>query len=94
MFIQTEATPNPAVVENSARPRTAQERHARVQGTPAKLRLAAGHRPCSTSTGVHARVSSAPDFLTVTKAEDRDWSHLKGHDPGGRSWTISPARRR
>ncbi len=75
MFIQTEATPNPAV----------------LKFLPGREVLGAGTRefrdadearasPLATDlfdlTGV-SRVFFGADFLTVTKDGDRDWAHLK-----------------
>jgi NFU1 iron-sulfur cluster scaffold homolog, mitochondrial len=75
MFIQTETTPNPAV----------------LKFLPGRELLAEGTREFRDSgegdasplaqalfdlTGVR-RVFFAQEFLTVTKADDADWSHLK-----------------
>ncbi|MEO8926382.1 MAG: NifU family protein [Caulobacteraceae bacterium] len=75
MFIQTETTPNPAV----------------LKFLPGRELLAAGTRefrdaaeagasPLAQAlfdlTGV-TRVFFGQDFLTVTKSDDRDWAHLK-----------------
>jgi Fe-S cluster biogenesis protein NfuA len=75
MFIQTETTPNPAV----------------LKFLPGRVVLGAGTRefrdaaeaaasPLASALFDVAGVTRAffgPDFLTVTKAADGDWSHLK-----------------
>ncbi len=75
MFIQTEATPNPAV----------------LKFMPGRELLSVGTREFHDADEAGAsplaealfglggvkRVFFGQEFLTVTKAEDRDWSHLK-----------------
>ena len=75
MFIQTEATPNPEV----------------LKFLPGRDVLGSGTREFRDSVEAAAsplasavfdiagvtRVFFGPDFLTVTKAPDRDWAHLK-----------------
>ena len=75
MFIQTEATPNPAV----------------LKFLPGREVLGAGSREFATPVEAQAsplaadlfgiegvtRVFFGPEFLTVSKDEDFDWSHLK-----------------
>ena len=75
MFIQTEATPNPAT----------------LKFLPGRAVLAAGTADFLSATaaaasplarrifgaGGVAGVFFGPDFVTVTKAEDADWAHIK-----------------
>jgi Fe-S cluster biogenesis protein NfuA len=75
MFIQTEATPNPAV----------------LKFLPGRVVLGSGTREFRDGEEAAAsplasalfevdgvtRVFFGPDFLTVTKAAERDWPHLK-----------------
>jgi len=75
MFIQTEATPNPAV----------------LKFLPGRVVLGSGTREFRDGAEAAAsplalalfevdgvtRVFFGPDFLTVTKTAERDWSHLK-----------------
>jgi Fe-S cluster biogenesis protein NfuA len=75
MFIQTETTPNPAV----------------LKFLPGRELLAAGTREFPDAAAAAAsplaqalfdlagvtRVFFAQDFLTVTKSDDADWAHLK-----------------
>jgi Fe-S cluster biogenesis protein NfuA len=75
MFIQTETTPNPAV----------------LKFLPGRELMASGTREFHDADEADAsplaqalfdiggvrRVFFGQEFLTVTKAEDRDWSHLK-----------------
>ena len=75
MFIQTEATPNPAVLKFLP------GRELMASGTREfHDRDEAGASPLAQALfdleGVK-RVFFGQEFLTVTKAEDRDWSHLK-----------------
>jgi Fe-S cluster biogenesis protein NfuA len=75
MFIQTEATPNPEVLKflpgREVLPGGAREfadaDAARASPLAHDLMALAGVR----------RVFFGPDFLTVTKAADHDWAHLK-----------------
>lgn len=76
MFIQTESTPNPATLKflpgrEVLREGTADFRNADAAGEASPLagRLFA----VSGVTGVFFGF----DFITVTKADDRDWQHLK-----------------
>ena len=75
MFIQTETTPNPAVLKFmpgrvvlGAGTREFKDR-AEAEASPLALAL-------FDLDGV-SRVFFGPDFLTVTKSANRDWSHLK-----------------
>jgi Fe-S cluster biogenesis protein NfuA len=77
MFIQTEATPNPET----------------MKFLPGRDVLGAGGRDFSDATAAEAsplaadlfrlegvrRVYFGPDFVTVAKATDWDWAHLKPH---------------
>ena len=75
MFIQTESTPNPATLKFLPGQTVMQAGSADF---PAKK--AAGASPLAerifTVDGVEG-VFLGPDFITVTKAEGRDWAHLK-----------------
>jgi len=75
MFIQTESTPNPATLKFLPGQTVMQAGSADF---PAKE--AAGASPLAerifTVEGVEG-VFLGPDFITVTKAEGRDWAHLK-----------------
>src|SRR4051794_29196333 len=75
MFIQTEATPNPEVLKFLP------GREVMGEGTRDFREAAeAGVSPLAAElfaiAGVE-RVFFGPDFLTVGKTEDQDWSHLK-----------------
>jgi Fe-S cluster biogenesis protein NfuA len=75
MFIQTEATPNPAVLKflpgRELMASGTREFHDRDQASASPLAQA-----LFDLEGVK-RVFFGQEFLTVTKAEDRDWSYLK-----------------
>ena len=75
MFIQTESTPNPAMLKFLPGQTVMQAGSADF---PAREGAAAS--PLATRIfavdGVQG-VFLGPDFITVTKAEDRDWAHLK-----------------
>ncbi|MDQ2860657.1 MAG: NifU family protein [Pseudomonadota bacterium] len=75
MFIQTETTPNPAVLKflPGREMLAAGTREFRDETEAAASPLA---RALFELTGV-TRVFFGQDFLTVTKADDRDWPHLK-----------------
>ncbi|HWA61536.1 MAG TPA: NifU family protein [Caulobacteraceae bacterium] len=75
MFIQTEATPNPAVLKFLPGRELLKSgtREFRDAGEAAASPLAAALFAVDGVT----RAFFGVDFLTVTKAEDRDWSHLK-----------------
>ncbi|MEN9874682.1 MAG: hypothetical protein RL186_1579, partial [Pseudomonadota bacterium] len=75
MFIQTESTPNPATLKflpgRDVHPTGA------IEFTDAK---AAKISPLASALfdvdGV-TRVFFGPDFITITKTQDQEWSHLK-----------------
>src|ERR1700679_4199722 len=75
MFIQTEATPNPEVLKflpgRSVLPGGSREFATRTDGAASPLANA-----LFAIDGV-TRVYFGDDFLTVTKDDERDWSHLK-----------------
>jgi Fe-S cluster biogenesis protein NfuA len=75
MFIQTEATPNPAVLKflpgRELMPVGTREFHDSDEARASPLAEALF------DLGGVKRVFFGQEFLTVTKAEDRDWSHLK-----------------
>ena len=76
MFIQTESTPNPATLKFLPGQTVMQVGTADFPGEDGGAGLAAraAHlRHAATSTGVFL----GPDFVTVTKAEDVDWAHIK-----------------
>ena len=75
MFIQTEATPNPEVLKFLPGREVLGEgtREFRDAGEAAASPLA----KALFDLGSVARVFFGPDFLTVTKAPDADWPHLK-----------------
>ena len=75
MFIQTEATPNPAVLKFLPGRELLKSgtREVRDANEAAASPLAAALFAVDGVT----RAFFGIDFLTVTKAEDRDWSHLK-----------------
>ncbi|MFZ5670663.1 MAG: NifU family protein [Pseudomonadota bacterium] len=75
MFIQTEATPNPAVLKflPGREVLTDGAREFRDAGEAAASPLAAA----LFDLGDVVRVFFGADFLTVTKAEGTDWAHLK-----------------
>lgn len=75
MFIQTEATPNPEVLKFLP------GRDVTGAGTR-EYRDVAQARPSPLAAALFdvdgvARVFFGPDFLTVTKDDDREWKHLK-----------------
>ncbi len=75
MFIQTEATPNPAVLKflpgRELMASGTREFHDLDEAAASPLAQALF------DLGGVKRVFFGQEFLTVTKAEDRDWSHLK-----------------
>ncbi len=75
MFIQTEATPNPATLKFLP------GREVMAEGTLDFPDAAAGARsPLATalfSMPEVSRVFFGPDFLSVTKKDDVDWKHVK-----------------
>ena len=75
MFIQTESTPNPATLKFLPGQSVMA---AGAADFPARDKAAAS--PLATRIfavdGVEG-VFLGPDFITVTKADDRDWAHLK-----------------
>ena len=75
MFIQTEATPNPAVLKflpgRELMPSGTREFHDEGEAAASPLAEALF------DLGGVKRVFFGQEFLTVTKAEDRDWAHLK-----------------
>ena len=75
MFIQTEATPNPAVLKFLPGRELLKSgtREFKDAGEAAASPLAIALFDIDGVT----RAFFGTDFLTVTKAEDRDWSHLK-----------------
>jgi Fe-S cluster biogenesis protein NfuA len=75
MFIQTEATPNPAVLKflPGRELMASGTREFHDEGEAAASPLAAA----LFDLGGVKRVFFGQEFLTVTKAEDRDWAHLK-----------------
>ena len=75
MFIQTEATPNPAVLKflPGRELMTSGTREFHDAGEAASSPLA----EAIFALGGVTRVFFGQEFLTVSKAEDRDWSHLK-----------------
>jgi Fe-S cluster biogenesis protein NfuA len=75
MFIQTETTPNPEVLKFLPG-RTLIEGGAREYGT-AEEAVASPLAKALFRIGGVRRVFFAQDFLTVTKAADSEWSHLK-----------------
>jgi Fe-S cluster biogenesis protein NfuA len=75
MFIQTEATPNPEVLKFIP------GREVTGSGTR-EYRSASEARPSPLAAALFevegvARVFFGPDFVTVTKAGEREWKHLK-----------------
>ena len=75
MFIQTEATPNPATLKFLPGRAVLDERHAGLPRTARPRRARRWPHACSTcpaSTGVFF----GSDFITVTKG-DGEWQHLK-----------------
>ncbi len=97
MFIQTETTPNPAVLKflPGRELLAAGTREFRDEGEAAASPLAEALFDLAGVT----RVFFGQDFLTVTKAEERDWSHLKApilaaimdHFTGGAALITSDA---
>jgi Fe-S cluster biogenesis protein NfuA len=75
MFIQTESTPNPAVLKflpgRELMPSGTREFHDEGEARSSPLAEALF------AVGGVSRVFFGQEFLTVTKAQDRDWSHLK-----------------
>jgi Fe-S cluster biogenesis protein NfuA len=75
MFIQTESTPNPAVLKflpgRELMPSGTREFHDEAEARSSPLAEALF------AVGGVDRVFFGQEFLTVTKADDRDWSHLK-----------------
>ena len=75
MFIQTEATPNPEVLKflpgREVMPEGSRDFRAAEDGQESPLAAELFAVP-----GV-ARVFFGADFITVGKAEDQDWAHLK-----------------
>ena len=75
MFIQTEATPNPAVLKflpgRELMTHGTREFHDAVEAEASPLAEALF------DLGGVERVFFGQEFLTVTKGADRDWSHLK-----------------
>ena len=74
MFIQTEATPNPAVLKflpgRELMASGTREFHDAGEAASSPLAEALFR------LGGVTRVFFGQEFLTVTKAEDRDWAHL------------------
>jgi len=76
MFIETEDTPNPATLKFL--PGRAVTGHGNADFPSPEA--AEGRSPLATALfaeGQVARVFLAPDFVTVTKTEDADWTELK-----------------
>ncbi len=75
MFIQTESTPNPATLKFLPGQAVMQAgtadfpSEAAAQSSPLARRIFA--------TGEVTGVFLGPDFVTVTKADDADWAHIK-----------------
>jgi Fe-S cluster biogenesis protein NfuA len=75
MFIQTESTPNPATLKFLPGQTVM---HAGTADFPSTD--SAGPSPLARrifATGGVTGVFFGPDFVTVTKAEDMDWAHIK-----------------
>lgn len=75
MFIQTEATPNPATLKFLPGQPVMQTGSADFPTSEAAVSSPLARRIFATE-GV-AGVFLGPDFVTVTKTEDIDWAHIK-----------------